>query len=540
MLKKFFLFVNTIKYLKLVQIYYRLFYRIVPQKKINHPFHYSLSQKESWLKYDYNYEGMFDDNEFYFLNKRGFLHNKNDWNDITKDKLWLYNLHYFDYLNSHNQFSNNKLSLIHRWIDENPIGHGNGWEPYTISLRLVNWIKYVNNNNINCNKVLDSISIQSRFLYQRPEYHIQANHLFSNAKALIFAGAFFDGVYAEKILKKGMNIFNEEIQTQILNDGSHFELSPMYHSIFLLDLLDLYNLANTYPLKFNSRYVSQLSKYILKMDEWLQHILHPNTELPFMNDCTNKVAIDYTKIKQYMTNLNIPNIKLKPEKVELLKDSGFLCINEERYFFIGNFSKVKSSFQPGHFHAATLSFELSIGENKVFVNSGISTYNNNSLREFQRSTSAHNTLSIDNKNSSSVWSSFRLGNRVKNVPLQIYKNKEYISVDSSHDGYKNFLTGQYHDRKFIFTKEKITINDKIIGKFQSAILRFYIHPIVEIVKKTSNSVQFRIEKKYFTFKSDLRLRVIDAEYYPEFGIADKNKCIEIEMIDNECYSEISI
>ena len=42
--------------------------------------------------------------------------------------------------------------------------------------------------------------------------------------------------------KKAVEILREELEEQILNDGGHFELSPMYHQIMLFRVLDCINL----------------------------------------------------------------------------------------------------------------------------------------------------------------------------------------------------------------------------------------------------------------------------------------------------------
>ena len=42
------------------------------------------------------------------------------------------------------------------------------------------------NENIYDKRILDSLSIQSNWLFSRIEWHLLANHLFVNAKALIF------------------------------------------------------------------------------------------------------------------------------------------------------------------------------------------------------------------------------------------------------------------------------------------------------------------------------------------------------------------
>ena len=50
---------------------------------------------------------------------------------------------------------------------------------------------------------------------QQLEFHILANHLFANAKALVFAGSYL----AEDMwLKKGLEILDKEISEQFLDD----------------------------------------------------------------------------------------------------------------------------------------------------------------------------------------------------------------------------------------------------------------------------------------------------------------------------------
>ena len=65
-------------------------------------------------------------------------------------RLWQFNLHYFDWIrNSLDQYLINDYKdiflkdiniLIKNWIVSNPIGKGDGWHSYTISLRIRNWI----------------------------------------------------------------------------------------------------------------------------------------------------------------------------------------------------------------------------------------------------------------------------------------------------------------------------------------------------------------------------------------------------------------
>src|SRR5207245_9148285 len=89
---------------------------------------------------------------------------------------------------------------ITRWITEYPAPHGNGWEPYPLSLRIVNWIKWLVRqpaiDPVAATAIVRSLELQSHVLSQRLETDLLGNHLFANGKALIFAGSFFEGVQA--------------------------------------------------------------------------------------------------------------------------------------------------------------------------------------------------------------------------------------------------------------------------------------------------------------------------------------------------------
>ena len=70
-----------------------------------------------------------------------------------------------------------------------------------------------------------SLLTQARWLNQNLEWHLLGNHILANAKALIFAGLYFEGKEADKLLKKGLKILLKELDEQILNDGGTLNLA---------------------------------------------------------------------------------------------------------------------------------------------------------------------------------------------------------------------------------------------------------------------------------------------------------------------------
>ena len=198
-------------------------------------------------------------NQFRFLNQERRI---KSWNDSGAPKLWLYNLHYFNCTSA---------DLIRKWIDENPIGIGNGWESYPLSLRICNWIKWSLAGNPLEETALSSLALQTRYLSKEVEYHLLGNHLFANAKALIFAGAFFQGRLADAWLACGLRIMKAQLSEQVLEDGGHFERSPMYHSLILEDLLDLINLRRSIR-KFPDPRLERTAGKSRQMLGWLRNM----------------------------------------------------------------------------------------------------------------------------------------------------------------------------------------------------------------------------------------------------------------------------
>ena len=75
-----------------------------------------------------------------------------------------------------------------------------------------------------------------------------------------------------------------------------------------------------------------------------------------------------------------------------------LRMQSENVVLIADLSEVGASYIPGHAHADTLSFELSLFGKRLFVNSGTSSYSLGPERHRQRSTIAHNTVCVSGVN----------------------------------------------------------------------------------------------------------------------------------------------
>lgn len=336
---------HTMKYLKFKQIYFRIYYRFSKPKFIESG--QPNSSEWQWSGPLLNRQSLFSNTDVKFLNQAGTIKTPADWNCASKPKLWLYNLHYFDDLSSQGGAQRYTLHkyFIEKWISENPPCSGNGWEPYPISLRLVNWVKWCSVQPQVSPKHLQSMLEQANVLTQQLEYHILGNHLFANAKALTFVGAYLQGENSAQLLEQGVKLLNEELDEQFLADGAHFELSPMYHEILLWDLLELIDLAMTSNRSELTDCLPKWTAIAEKALNWLSSMIHDDGEVSFFNDAAIGVAMQPQQIFSYARKLGLSHDKID-ERLITNHASGYSRVSYETYTIIFDHANVGPDYLP--------------------------------------------------------------------------------------------------------------------------------------------------------------------------------------------------
>ena len=518
MLQKFKCYWHTLKYLKFQQLYWQLRYRLYKSSPPRVTGELTLrshnQQMPSWIQKS----TYMDLSSIACLGMRKIYEPCNRWYDDAKDDLWNYNLHYFDFLQNPKIPQDVKLDLVNDWID--CVGDRSiGWQAYPVSLRIVNWIKWLIANDIYEEKIIRSLAQHVQHLQNHMEWHILANHLFANIKALVIAALFFSGKKYDRLLQKMQSHLLKQLQVQVTSDGGHFELSPMYHQIILEDVLDLISFYQLY-----SRSVpDSLPKTAKKMLVWSRAFNHPDGEVAFFNDSAMGIAPDVKSLDNFARSLGITVLEGHCfGSVENF--DGYYIVQKKPWFCIFDAAAIGASFQPGHAHADTLSFELSVFNRRLMVNSGMSTYHEVPLRQWQRSTAAHNTLVIDHKNSTQVWSKFRVAERANVMESCCSTVGDAIMISARHDGYKSMHSQLGHKRMITVDSKKVTVFDEVMGGQNNDVtIYFYLHPNVQVVQMDGATV-LTLDGYSFKVISDLPISVEPAKYFPSFN-AEKDSFV---------------
>lgn len=522
---------RTVHHLRFEQVIGRLWFRIAQPRLDHSPAPLCRKKAVAWQLPARRKTSLIGPDEFLFLNETGSLA-EHGWDSPEKSKLWRYNQHYFDDLNAAGAGERSAWhqGLVDEWIGSNPPSQGSGWEPYPTSLRIVNWIKWSLSGNDLTESPNASLAIQVRWLAKRLEWHLLGNHLFANAKALVFAGLYFDGPEAQGWLDLGLRILDRQIPEQILPDGGQFELSPMYHALAIEDLLDLVNIAKTYG---REDLAQTWSNNIHPAMTWLQAMSHPDGGIAFFNDAAFGIAPANVELESYAHRLGFPALQ-STGPVTHLEHSGYARLAAGPFVLIADFAKVGPDYLPGHAHADTLSIELSIAGQRVFVNSGTSEYGTGPERQRQRGTSAHNTVVVSQQDSSEVWAGFRVGRRARPFGVAIAQHDGTLHAQCSHDGYR-YLPGQPTvTRSIKMSSQQLTIFDRVSGN-QPAAARYHLHPAIEIKSTADNRVILELPSGgHLSIEiHGQALRVEATTWHPEFGVSIPNRCLVVPLLDGQ-------
>jgi len=514
----------TIIYLKPKQIFFQVYRRLI-KTKISSTLAYQLRTFSSKPIFLYKKNSCdIQTGQFEFIGLTHRVTFPQAWNSNSLPKLWLYNLHYFDYI--HCADIETAKAFLKNWINENPLGAGNGWEPYTLSQRIVNWVKWMITYDVTDQAILNSLYLQARFLLKNLEYHILGNHLFANAKALIFAGCLFSGAEARVWLNKGMKIFLAEMKEQIHADGGHFERSPMYHAKMLEDVLDIFNIAKNYQqtiiqIDWQERVHSMLS--------FLHGVSHADNKVSYFNDSVAGVYHELDDLKKYAEDLGFV-IFLKNQS-QYFSDTKFLRLVNDKMTMLADIGGVAPRYLPGHAHAETLAFEMSFLQERILVNTGLTTYDNNHTRLRERGTAAHNTLVVDQINSSQVWKSFRVAKRANIVNHKINLAENF--AQATHNGYQKILGSHIlHQRMWQLNKNELTIEDEVIGQGIHQIdLYFHFHPEVkiEITKMGQLTIKTKADLLQIIFDETCAAEILESYYAVSFGVIKPNQVLKLTL-----------
>lgn len=367
-------------------------------------------------------------NEFLLINERHHV-DLEAWNVSDASHLWNFNLHYFEYCvalaavwrrSGDAKYLECFKRLVRSWLHACPYADGDAWHPYTISLRLVNWLicidlfgSALSEDDAFMDALTKSMYVQYRHLLINQETHLRANHYWENLKTLLICAAAFgeQGAY-----RRVMRDFERQLDEQILPDGVHFERSLMYHKLVLEGMLRVWLAAKQTGHPLPKNFMSKVQAMLNAMASLEKGM----GKTPFFNDAADGVAKTCDQLVAACKRLLGMDAD---DSITAFPNAGYYKLYDGDIAVMFDAGEPGPSYMLGHAHCDCLSFELSYKGVPVIVNSGTYAYQSE-LRPYFRSTAAHNTVMVDGEEQMECWGEHRVG--------RSYRDAEVTEFDASH------------------------------------------------------------------------------------------------------------
>ena len=275
-------------------------------------------------------------------------------------------------------------------------------------------------------------------------------------------------------LSRVMRHVGPEIGRQILSDGSHAERAPAAQLAALRELAEMRSLMQIGQIAQPLALAAALDR----MSPVLRALRHGDGGLALFNGSHEGSAPHIDLVLSQATR----GRSVAGE----MADGGFLRVQSGRSLLLVDAGPPPPPGFDGNAHAGTLSFELSVGRERLIVNCGAGILPD--WREALRATAAHSTLVVADTSSSELRGG-GIARRPAHVTIDHRQAGGAHWLDLSHDGYAPAFAATHARRIYIADGgEDLRGEDTLSGGGPCAFaLRFHLHPGLKVVREAAQT-----------------------------------------------------
>jgi len=404
-------------------------------------------------------------------------------------------------------------NIIQRWVDKFDLWHPVTWTPDLTGSRLINWIVHApltlaSSDLIYRSAVLNKMAHQARHLSRTLRDSKTGLPSVKASAGLAVAGLLLPG--ADALQSRGIRTLELMMEHLILSDGGPLTRVPS-DAVQIMRLLVI--------IKFAYREVSRPTP------AWVQVTL--DRLAPFVRGMRHGDGLlarfnGASEVRGACVDSILAASDARGRAVENASNVGYQRLKKRRTTVIMDTGAPTAGDMSLEASAGTLSFELSDGKDPLVVNMGTA----NPVGEFAamarlgRTTAAHSTLVIDDKNSTRINEDGRLGYGVNEVQVCRRETTRDVEVAARHDGYGKVFDC-LHERILSLAADGRTLTgeDRVVplgpeAKDRVAEVRFHLHPSVKAVPiqngeaiiirlPSGHGWQFRVSGGRMTLVDDL-------------------------------------
>ena len=423
-----------------------------------------------------------------------------------KKVIWELNRHqYFAilgqayWLTGDERYAETFAAHVNSWMDQNPPKVGINWaSSLEVAFRSISWLwalHFFRNSAVLTpplfSRICKFLYLSARHLETYLSTYFSPNtHLTGEALGLFYLGTLLpEFKESARWRSSGLQILLEQLARHVQSDGVYFEQSSYYHRYttdFYLHLCILLSAnGEAVPPELND-------KLRLLLDH-LMYITRPDGTTPLFGDDDGGrlLNLDYRKANDFRSTLSTGAALFErsdykfvaggpaEETLWLLGPTGLASLDrvearepakQSIAFATGGYYVMRDGWSAhsnylffdcgphgtdncGHAHADALSFELAANGHTLLIDPGTYTYTGSrEMRDWFRSSAAHNTLTLDEESSSVPAGPFSWKTIARSGCSSWITQERFDYVVASHDGFTRLRSPAVHTRAIFFLK----------------------------------------------------------------------------------------
>jgi uncharacterized heparinase superfamily protein len=461
------------------------------------------------------------------------------------------------------------------WVRQNPYGIGVNWySSLETAMRAISWLwayHFFSRDPAFANihdPFIDNLHVHAQHIYHyRSEFLHPTNHIIGEAAALYMLCAVFPQFDADQAWRgKAKAILEKEVMRQTYPDGGCKEQSFSYMRFDLDLLMQTLFLGERMGDAFSDACVNRIEKML----DNLATLAQTGNRIPMVGDsdnarglpvisgydfwreeelfCLGGIFFDredllsrtktFTESAGWLAGTRgyekFRTLKksIKQNSSTYLPQSGYFILRdriEQDIYVLFDVGELGIGKVAGHGHDDLTSIVISVNGSELVIDPGTYTYSaHDPRRSYLRSTSAHNTILIDNAPRIKPLSSFDWNKTIRGHVTR-YGFSDTLDFAEACYEYKARIT---HRRKTVMKKTGwIGIQDHIGGRGQHQVeLNFHLSPEVAISDRTGSSVTCRNGQDYlilYVSGHDHTMSVADDEVSSTYGLSIPSKTIKL-------------
>ena len=403
------------------------------------------------------------------------------WYPAGMSEHWLAALHGFDWLRDLRAVGGDAArrrarELVDDWTSHAFHWHPVAWRPDVLATRLFAWLGHyeffcASADDAYRQRYLKALTLQGRHLARTLPGGGSGALLIAALKGLIVTGLALPerAGWAEQ----GLRVLERECARQLLPDGGHVSRSPRIQVAVLRHLVDTRG-----ALLAAGREVPHfLIAAIERTAPFVRMLRHGDGGLALFNGTDEG--------ESWLIDMLLAQADARGRPPVSAPHSGYERLVSNRTIVLVDTGPPPPPGLDRIAHAGALSFEMSVGKERIVVNCGAHA-GGGSWADVQRASAAHSTLVIDDTNSSELLPGGGFGRQPSDVTAARDEADGNIWLDASHDGYA-LPFGLVHRRRLFLDSagDDLRGEDVLVRSGGGArpphgfAIRFHLHPSVQ-------------------------------------------------------------